>query len=188
MINLTKKNKIIIASVCAAIVILVIILTCVICLNNKNKKDNKVEDCTYLSFELNSDGTGYSVTDVLDKSLTELIIPSTYKGLPVTSIATYAITTVQAEKIYIPESVISIADNAFDYNSNIKEVTIMNKNISIGNRFLRQSNVIETINFNGTKEEWNAVSKGSTWDEFLGQYNYTIKCTDGDISMQKQMS
>lgn len=39
---------------------------------------------------------------------------------------------------------------------------------------------LTNITFNGTKAQWNAISKGANWDSNTG--NYTIHCTDGDIS------
>lgn len=38
---------------------------------------------------------------------------------------------------------------------------------------------LSSIEFKGTKEQWNAISKASGWDSKTG--NYTIHCTDGDI-------
>ena len=39
---------------------------------------------------------------------------------------------------------------------------------------------LTSINFGGTKAQWNAISKGSMWNSDTG--NYTIYCTDGTIS------
>ncbi len=39
-----------------------------------------------------------------------------------------------------------------------------------------------SINFNGTKAEWNAIYKVGGWDSGMG--NYTVYCTDGEIKKQ----
>jgi hypothetical protein len=36
------------------------------------------------------------------------------------------------------------------------------------------------IRYNGTKEQWNAIEKGTDWDAGTG--NYTIYCSDGEIT------
>lgn len=58
--------------------------------------------------------------------------------------------------IIIPDSVDYICDFAFFYCKNLSDIT-----------------------FNGTKEQWNAIKKGESWNERTG--DYTIHCTDGDI-------
>jgi len=39
---------------------------------------------------------------------------------------------------------------------------------------------LNTITFDGTVEQWDAIEKDSYWDTFTS--NYTIYCTDGTIS------
>ena len=41
---------------------------------------------------------------------------------------------------------------------------------------------LTSITFNGTKAQWNAISKGYDWDCYIG--SYTVHCTDGDIEKQ----
>ena len=36
------------------------------------------------------------------------------------------------------------------------------------------------IRYNGTKEQWNAIEKGTDWDDGTG--NYTVYCSDGEIT------
>ena len=66
-----------------------------------------------LSFTKNQDNT-YSV-DHFDRSRTDVIIPSTYNGLPVTSIGDNAFYERRSlTSIVIPSSVTSIGEHAFD--------------------------------------------------------------------------
>ena len=40
---------------------------------------------------------------------------------------------------------------------------------------------LTSITFNGTKAQWNAISKGYGWNFYTG--NYTVHCTDGDMDI-----
>ena len=62
----------------------------------------------------------------------ELVIPSTYKEKPVTSIGPSAFSScTQLTSVRIPDSIASIGDRAFRYCSNLTSVTISNSVISI---------------------------------------------------------
>ena len=39
---------------------------------------------------------------------------------------------------------------------------------------------ITSVNYNGTKQQWNSIEKDFDWDEGMG--DYTVHCTDGDIT------
>ena len=49
----------------------------------------------------------------------------------------------------------------------------------VGSSAFENYSSLTSINYNGTKEQWNAISKGSDWNIYTG--NYTIYCTDGTI-------
>ena len=62
----------------------------------------------------------------------ELVIPSTYKEKPVTSIGPSAFSScTQLTSVRIPDSVASLGDRAFRYCSNLTSVTISNSVTSI---------------------------------------------------------
>lgn len=83
--------------------------------------------------------------------------------------------------IIIPDSVTSIGDEAFYCCYSLTSVIIGNSVTSIGNYAFYYCSGLTSINFGGTKEQWNAISKGMGWNENSG--GYTVYCTDGTISL-----
>ena len=78
-----------------------------------------------LIYELNSDGASYSVTGIGTATDTDVIIPATYEGKPVTKIGDNAFKDVYSlTNVNIPNSVTSIGAHAFDYCGNLKSITI----------------------------------------------------------------
>ena len=82
--------------------------------------------------------------------------------------------------ITIPDSVTSIGSNAFRNCSRLTRVTIGNNVTSIGSSAFNGCSRLSIINFNGTKAQWNAISKGDDW-----RYNMPslceVYCTDGTV-------
>ena len=81
--------------------------------------------------------------------------------------------------ITIPNSVISIDSYAFENCTGLTSMTIGKGVTSIDSYAFLDCTGLTNINFNGTKSQWNAISKGYRWNYNTG--NYTIHCTDGDI-------
>jgi hypothetical protein len=118
---------------------------------------------------------------------TELIIPSTYNGKPVTKIAdsAFSYTTCDSlsnvEKLTIPNTITSIGNYAFYGCVNLHSVYLSNSVTNIGNYAFNNdtsnstgSYAIITFYFTGTKSEWNNINKGSSWE-----YNRSsIRCID----------
>ncbi|MDE6690649.1 MAG: leucine-rich repeat domain-containing protein, partial [Clostridia bacterium] len=84
----------------------------------------------HLTFALNEGGDGYTVTGKEAGSPTDIIIPYTYEGLPVTAIAAYAFSpywqdpeAVALTSVTLPESVTEIGNYAF-YQSTIKTINL----------------------------------------------------------------
>ena len=82
--------------------------------------------------------------------------------------------------ITIPDSVTSIGGGIFYGCSRLTSVTIGNNVTSIGSSAFNGCSRLSIINFNGTKAQWNAISKSSVWNKDTG--SYTVYCTDGTIS------
>ena len=81
--------------------------------------------------------------------------------------------------VTIPNSVTSISDSAFEDCSSLTSITIPDSVTSIGNMAFSDCNSLASITFNGTKAQWKAIGKGSSWD--YPTPNYVIHCTDGDL-------
>ena len=81
--------------------------------------------------------------------------------------------------ITIPNSVTSICEDAFYGCSSLTSVTIGNSVTRISNDVFSGCSSLTSINFNGTKAQWNAISKSPVWNYNTG--SYTVYCTDGTI-------
>ena len=83
----------------------------------------------------------------------------------ITSIGEYTFTNIKLDSITISESIVSIADNVF-YNC-------------ISN----SADVVE-INYNGSMEQWNSITKGDNWcNETSMKYIQSINCSDGKVTL-----
>ena len=108
-------------------------------------------------------------------SLTSLIIPG-----GVTSIGRSAFNNCSAlESVTIPDGVIGVSDYAFANSSNLIYVSVPDSVTSIGGSAFYGCGLLSSINFQGTKAEWGAITKGSYWDDKTG--DYIVNCTDGSI-------
>ena len=82
--------------------------------------------------------------------------------------------------VTIPNSVTSIGDYAFYGCAELTSVTIPDSVTTIGEEAFRGCRSLTEIHFAGTKEQWQAISKGSGWNDNTG--NYTVHCTNGDLN------
>ncbi len=108
--------------------------------------------------------------------LTSITIPNS-----VTSIDEYAFRGCTGlTSVTIPDSVTSIDMSTFSGCTALTSITIPNSVTRIGYGAFYGCAGLTNITFNGTIAQWNAISKGTNWNSGTG--NYTIHCTDGDIS------
>lgn len=77
-----------------------------------------------LEFELNEDGISYSVIERIDYNCKDIIIPSEYKGLPVTKIKANAFLGTNIVSIKIPKSIESIGRMSFNNCHYLESVII----------------------------------------------------------------
>ena len=109
-------------------------------------------------------------------SLTSITIPNS-----VTSIGEYAFShCTKLLSITIPDSITSIEDFTFNYCTSLTSVTMPNSITSIGSRVFYRCVKLESIFFEGTKEEFNSITKVNDWFSSL---NFVVHCTDGDIDV-----
>ena len=81
--------------------------------------------------------------------------------------------------ITIPTSVTSIGDCAFYYCSGLTSVVIPDSVTSIGSYAFYFCDSLTSITFNGTKAQWNAIEKGSYWNDDAPAKK--VVCSDGEV-------
>ena len=77
-----------------------------------------------LKYTLNTGGGGYTVSDYYSYSDKEVVIPSTYEGLPVVAIADEAFLGADAKSIILPDSITYIGEKAFWNCNNLTSIVI----------------------------------------------------------------
>ena len=179
----------------------------VICVDGVEKTvvDNLSTPTEGLAYELSDDGTYYTCTGIGTATDTDIVIARSIDGIPVTSIGKYAFNDTQTlTSITIPDSVTSIDAGAIKYCTKLTSITIPDSVTRIGNESLRYSYGLERvvigrsvtsigeyafaeckhlndIAYNSTIVQWNAISKGDSWD-----YNVPateVVCSDGKVSL-----
>ncbi len=124
-----------------------------------------------------------SVTSIGDSAfcrcsgLTSITIPSS-----VTSIGEFAFNSCSGlTSVTIPDSVTSIGRHAFSGCSSLTSITIGKGVTSIGDAAFFGCSGLTSITFNGTKSEWNAISKGDYWRNYVPAK--VVHCVDGDADI-----
>ena len=119
---------------------------------------------------------GYVGTD------TDLVLPGNYNGNPyeIYKYAFYGCSGLTS--VTIPSSVRSIGYYAFCDCSGLTSVTIPDSVTSIGSSAFSGCSGLEEIHFYGTKSQWKAISKGSSWNSNVPS-SCKVICTDGEISL-----
>ena len=80
----------------------------------------------------------------------------------------------------IPQGVRNISTEIFFGCKNLTTVTLPTGINNIEDAAFAYCLALTDINYNGTIQQWNAINKNLHW--FIGQKNFTIHCTDGDIT------
>ena len=78
-------------------------------------------------------------------------------------------------KFTIPNEVTSIGDEAFAYCANLVSVTIPESVEGIGGWAFYNCMSLKSINYRGTKEQWNRVYKDASWDFWYKDYGFYEK-------------
>ena len=107
-----------------------------------------------LSYQLNSDGSGYIVTGCTDDWGADVEIPATYKGKPVVEIGSNVMATERFSTLYIPESVKKINLGLHPYSSLASiSVNSNNKYYSSANGVLFNKKKTELLMYPGEKAD-----------------------------------
>ncbi|MBR0158500.1 MAG: leucine-rich repeat protein, partial [Clostridia bacterium] len=136
-----------------------------------------------LNYVDNGDGT-CTITGIGSWSGRILNIPSSIDGLTVTAIGDYAFNWCSnLTDVTIPDSVTSIGNGAFTGSYGIKSIDISDSVTSIGRNAFSNCQALENIDYAGTVEQWNNIEFGGDWDRFAG--NFVVHCIDGDVSRKQ---
>ena len=111
--------------------------------------------------------------------LTSVIIPE-----GVETIGAYAFDGCRITNLEISNSVQTIGSSAFYQCYDLKTVTIGSGVTSIGREAFSRCYELNTISFNGTIEQWDAIAKGKDWNKDMPN-TCQIVCIDGTISVGK---
>lgn len=84
--------------------------------------------------------------------------------------------------INIPDSVTSIGESAFNECTNLSTITIGSGITEIGETAFILCTSLTSITYNGTTEQWQAITKGDNW-KYGVPSTCIIHCTNGDLSI-----
>lgn len=159
-----------------------------------------------LKYSLNADGVSYSVIGIGFSFDSNLVIPSEYKGLPVTRIGDYAFNGNgdKIKSVVIPDSVKIIGEHAFEAldltelilsNSlthigemafagqvGLESIRIPNSVKIIGDGAFFFSWSLSKIYFDGTVKEWHLIRLGSAWNAEVPATK--VICSDGTVTLK----
>ena len=140
---------------------------------NSPDSDRDGQSSTPLTFTLNGDGTEYSVSGCDRNASGSLVIPSTYSGLPVTTIGDYAFDSCDSlTSITISDSVTSIGNQAFQSCTSLTSVTIPDSVTSIGNYAFDNCSSLTSIIIPSSVTSMGTNAFGG--NAFGGSSNFTI--------------
>ncbi|MCD7728428.1 MAG: leucine-rich repeat domain-containing protein [Clostridia bacterium] len=157
---------------------------------SSSSEDNTVKE---LEYTLSTDGASYTVSSIGTCADSDIVIPDTYNGLPVTAIAESAFKVkMQVESIVIGNNVTSIGSGAFYNCHKLISVTIGSSVTSIGSSaFYGCEKLIEVCNLSSLSITAGSEDNGYVADHAL--YVYTASgssnlFTQGDYQFFKYTS
>lgn len=109
-----------------------------------------------------------------------------YNGNSCLYSANLYIDNVLMDNVVIPESVTILKPYLFDGCCSIKSVKLHSNIKEIKRDAFCSCSYLQTIEYDGTIAEWNAIPKEENWNAYV--FDCTIKCSNGDIYMNWDMS
>lgn len=105
-----------------------------------------LKDSEGLEYTLNHDGVSYTVTGIgTCDDFEHLIIPSAYKGLPVTGIGEIAFISMPFKKVTLSEGIKAIEDFAFSNCRDLEQIYLPEGLVSIGNTAFVNCRVLKRV-------------------------------------------
>ena len=136
------------------------------CTNCGDIKEMDNPPATYsegLEFTLNEENQSYAVTGIGTCTDTDIFIPNTYEGLPVTSIDSYAFSGCTGLKsVVIGDSVTSISRGAFEGCVGLTSIVIPGSVTSIDWYAFDGCIGLKDVYYTGTEAEWAKISIDSS--------------------------
>ena len=113
--------------------------------NGSIEDEEEEEEESIFTFELNDDGESYTLIDVVNGESKEVVIPSEYKGKPVTAIGDAVFYFNEFfTSVECPSTLKTIGNSAFRFSS--LEKIILNEGLeTIGNDAFRESKVVNVV-------------------------------------------
>lgn len=98
-----------------------------------------------LQFELNDDGSGYTVTGIGNCNDKNIIIPSFFDGKPITEIGKAAFAETTITSVTVPKSVTTVGEYAFSKSLNLKTINLNNGLLAIGEYAFQECASLEEL-------------------------------------------
>ena len=109
-------------------------------------------------------------------NLTKITIPNSVTRIDMDAFKNCTALT----SITLPASLTYIDGEAFYGCTALTSIVIPQSVMRIGDTAFRYCRALNTVQFNGTAEQWSAISFGSDWNATTGEY--VIVCTDGTVA------